>query len=60
MYYNGEYYTDEDIDVMAESISMAAEDCIWYCADGHVLRSEEIASWTNEMIIEMFTIMYLS
>ena len=60
MYYDGEYYTNEDIDVMAESIGMAAEDCIWYCADGHVLRKEEIASWTNEMIIEMFTIMYLS
>lgn len=30
------------------------------CADGHILRSEEIASWSNEMIIEMFTIIYLS
>ena len=50
MYYNGEYYTDDDIEGMAESIGMAAEDCIWHCADGHI----------NEMIIEMFTIIYLS
>ena len=60
MYYNGEYYSDDDIEGMAESIGMAAEDCIWHCADGHVLTREEIGSWTNEMIIEMFTIMYLS
>ena len=60
MYYNGEYYTDDDIEGMAESIGMAAEDCIWHCADGHILRSEEIASWSNEMIIEMFNIIYLS
>ena len=48
MYYNGEYYSDDDIEGMAESIGMAAEDCIWHCADGHILRSEEIASWSNE------------
>lgn len=40
MYYNGEYYSDDDIEGMAESIGMAAEDCIWHCADGHILRSE--------------------
>ncbi len=54
---NTDYTSDEAIG-MIEDVCLAIEEHGWLCSDGHYLTEEELASWTDEMFIEAYHLVY--
>lgn len=52
------FYSQEEIDCMAETLWMDIEDHGWLCEDGHWLTDEEFKAWTDKEIIEAFELVY--
>lgn len=51
-------YTSDEIIGMMEDVCLAIEEHGWLCSDGHYLNEEELASWTDEMFIEAYHLVY--
>ena len=52
------FYSQEEIDCMAEILCMDIEDHGWLCEDGHWLTDEEFKTWTDKEIVEAYELAY--
>lgn len=52
------FYSQEEIDCMAEILCMDIEDHGWLCEDGHWLTDEEFKAWTDKEIVEAYELAY--
>ena len=37
---------------------MTIEDCMWKCADGYYLTTDELETWSDEKLMELFEMIY--
>ena len=52
------FYSQEEIDNMAEILSIDIEDHGWLCEDGHWLTDEEFKAWKDQEIVEAYETAY--
>lgn len=51
-------YSEDEIESMYEMVSMAIHEHGWLCDDGRWLTDEELQAWTDEEMIEAFSLIY--
>lgn len=58
MWYKNKFYTDDEFTGAIEMVYMTIEDCMWKCADGHYLTTDELETWSDEKLMELFEMIY--